>query len=218
MARTPSPFRPRRERRGPLGCPEGTALLIVGDERGCRGRPEGRAAGLPVTGKLNRPGVMPGLGRLSAVARAHRAAPAPPGVLPGLPDDFGTAPRPVLRPEPRLGRGYWAALLAKAAGAGQRAGGPSRPHPGDRAQLVPVLRCPGGDDLPAFPHLGPCPGRSPARGGRARRSFRRRRRGGRLGGQGGEPRLRPRPVWSWASRMSRGGPLSNTTWPYPAPP
>jgi transposase-like protein len=28
----------------------------------------------------------------------------------------------------------------------------------------------------------------------------------------------PRPVWSWASRMSRGGLLSNTTWPYPAPP
>jgi hypothetical protein len=28
----------------------------------------------------------------------------------------------------------------------------------------------------------------------------------------------PRPVWSWASRMSRGGLLCNTTWPYPAPP
>jgi hypothetical protein len=28
----------------------------------------------------------------------------------------------------------------------------------------------------------------------------------------------PRPVWSWASRMTRGGLLSNTTWPSPAPP
>ena len=28
----------------------------------------------------------------------------------------------------------------------------------------------------------------------------------------------PRPVWSWASQMTRGGLLSNTTWPYPPPP
>ncbi len=28
----------------------------------------------------------------------------------------------------------------------------------------------------------------------------------------------PRPVWSWASQMTKGGLLSNTTWPYPAPP
>jgi len=28
--------------------------------------------------------------------------------------------------------------------------------------------------------------------------------------------LGPRPVWSWASEMTRGGLLSNTTWPYPA--
>lgn len=27
----------------------------------------------------------------------------------------------------------------------------------------------------------------------------------------------PRPVWSWASQMSRGGLLSNTTWPSPPP-
>jgi len=27
----------------------------------------------------------------------------------------------------------------------------------------------------------------------------------------------PRPVWSWASRMARGALLSNTTWPYPGP-
>jgi hypothetical protein len=26
----------------------------------------------------------------------------------------------------------------------------------------------------------------------------------------------PRPVWSWASRMTRGALLSNTTWPFPA--
>ena len=30
--------------------------------------------------------------------------------------------------------------------------------------------------------------------------------------------LGPRPVWSWASEMTRGGLLSNTTWPYPARP
>lgn len=28
----------------------------------------------------------------------------------------------------------------------------------------------------------------------------------------------PKPVWSWASRMTAGGLLANTTWPYPAPP
>jgi transposase-like protein len=28
----------------------------------------------------------------------------------------------------------------------------------------------------------------------------------------------PKPVWSWASRMTSGGLLANTTWPYPAPP
>lgn len=28
----------------------------------------------------------------------------------------------------------------------------------------------------------------------------------------------PRPVWSWASRMTAGGLLANATWPYPAPP
>ena len=27
-----------------------------------------------------------------------------------------------------------------------------------------------------------------------------------------------KPVWSWASRMTAGGLLANTTWPYPAPP
>jgi hypothetical protein len=30
-------------------------------------------------------------------------------------------------------------------------------------------------------------------------------------------RLGPRPVWSWASAMTRGGLLANTTWPFPAP-
>ena len=27
-----------------------------------------------------------------------------------------------------------------------------------------------------------------------------------------------KPAWSWASRMTAGGLLANTTWPYPAPP
>jgi transposase-like protein len=31
-------------------------------------------------------------------------------------------------------------------------------------------------------------------------------------------RFGQKPVWSWASRMTTGGLLANTTWPYPAPP
>ena len=218
ITRTPSPISWPRAKGSP-GMPGGHRFAHRrGRGWGCRCRVEGWAAGLPSLQSWTA-ALGPRPGSHGAPGRADRAAPAAPGAC-----------RACHKTSVLLAERFFArrqdsadvigqALLAKAAGAGQRVVaarlGRTRETVrnwfrsfGARAALICRHFLTWALALDARLHEVVAHGSAFADAVEAVA----------LAARAASLAFRPRPVWSWASRMSRGGLLSNTTWPYPAPP
>ena len=133
---------------------------------------------------------MPGPGLLASWPRPSGTGPGGGGAGPARKLRYCSpnASSPAERTRPRLlGQPSWPRRPAPASGPWRPvSAAPGRPCATGCGPLVA-----GPPIFTSISSPGPRPGRSPARGGQPRLCLRRRRRGGRLGGQGGEPGLRP---------------------------